>query len=854
MIVRDRLIPTDRNPVERAREMFRGERDLDFYELWRDVRRPEELHQQMEYLRSRSLITRELMEQVGDQLEDQERAATYVSASGSTEIADVVDHSVSDVVLDAYDGSIRPVMRYVRPATGEFVIEGTTDFRDERVLVGLASAIRIRSDNANYCGFYISGATELFPGNLDFPTRAVHGLATATITPSPGVSLDMDESEIVLSFPEPTQVMLWGWLFAKAVYGRLAVMQTRALNEKLRVPNGLALPGGVRWEYSTDGSTWLPGLNITDSEGAPYVHRVGRGTLPLQISVGDAEASAVTHSGVNRPTDGKIDIPHWVIPETLTVYRDLDCWMIEEVKLTGTPMTLSSDGSRAEMELSGETFESLHTARRANDEELMERDAEFAALSDRQVDLTAAVAESHAMFRRHEQLARGGRKQEQDLRTMANALLIQANETDFDSDPYPFDRFYVGLGANPLRPFWGTAVGSRAYHLPETRDPVVWRTREQWSGMTADGQRRQLRAIATWLIARATEINVETTVAERDMGQGTSFRRRLRKSRQLQDVKDRMDEIRSVETVSVNVPMTPAVFERMLLDDSTELNEMVTAIQAIADRAGVTLGTEASVQALIDFKDGQRLLDEGRLDEFITATESLEQHFRNLGGLLPSRSNLSFLGESEGRVSTFLYSDKVASLQVAIPVDYMIPDAEQIYLRSAPVMPQGQWTQAGVNYWVFPVPLAVGQNAISFRSRLVASAEVAALDVGFLRDGAFYSLNLEEAGVVVSPHLPARAIDFDAYKHYVEERRRFEVVGLKNDYDGDAGGWLTEIWIQPPSGHATPDAAVFLDYRYRDDTPTAIRATDEDFYLRTTLVSEPDRPMRIPRMQVGYRL
>jgi hypothetical protein len=854
MIVRDRIIPTDRDPVERARAMFRGERDLDFYDLWRDVRRPEELHQQMEYLQSRSLITRQLMEQVGSQLEDQERAVTYVSASGSTEIADLVDPSVSDVALDAYDGSVRPVMRYVRPSTGEIVLEGATEYRDERVLVGLATAIRIRSDNANYCGFYISGATELLRGNSGSQGRDSSGPDSVTITPSPGVSLDLDGGEIVLSFRQPTQVMIWGWLFAKAVYGRLAVLQTRALNEQLRVPNGLDLPSGVRWEHSTDGSTWSQGLGITDGEGAPYVHQVGRGTLPLQISLEGAEATAVTHSGVNRPTDGKIDVPHWVIPETLTVYRDLDCWMIDEVKLTGTPMVLSQDGSRSEMELSGETFESLHTARRANDEELMERDAEFAALSDRQTDLTASVAESNAMFRRHEQLARGGRKQEQDLRTMANALLFQANEMGADSNPYPFSRFYVGLGANPLRPFWGTTVGARAYHLPTTRDPVVWRTREQWSEMTADGQRRQLRAIADWLIRQATELNIETIGAERDMERGTSFRRRTRKSRQLQDVMDRMNEIRSVETVSVNVPMTPAVFERMLLDDSTELNEMVTAIQAIADRAGITLGTEASVQALIDFKDGQDLLDEGRLAEFITATQSLEQHFRSLGGLLPSRSNLSFVGESEGRVSTFLYSDKTASLQLAIPVDYMIPDAEGIYLRSAPVTPQGQWTESGVGYWVFPVDLEVGQNPISFRSRLVAPAEVAALDVGFLRDGVFYALNLEEAGVIVSPHLPARAIDFDAYKHYVEERRRFEVVGLKNEYDADAAAWLTEIWMEPPSGHATPDAAVFLDYRYRDDTPTEIRATDEDFYLRTTLVSEPDRPMRIPRMQVGYRL
>jgi hypothetical protein len=854
MIVRDRLIPTDRDPVERAREMFRGERDLDFYDLWREVRRPEELHQQMKYLQSRSLITQQLMEQVGAQLEDQERAATYVSASGSTEIADLVDHSVSDVVLDAYDGSIRPVMRYVRPATGEIVLEGATEYRDERVLVGLASSIRIRSDNANYCGFYINGATEILPGNSGSQGRDSVGADSVTITPSPGVSLDLTGSEIVLSFREPTQVMIWGWLFAKAVYGRLAVLQTRALNEQLRVPNGLRLPVGVRWEYSTDGSTWKPGLDITDSEGAPYVHEAGRGALPLQISLEGAEATAVLHSGVNRPTNGKIDVPHWVIPETLTVYRDLDCWMIDEVKLTGTPMTLSQDGSRSEMELSGETFESLHTARRANDEELMERAAEFAALSDRQTDLTAAVAESNAMFRRHEQLARGGRKQVQDLRTMANAMLT-LNQTDRERTlRYPYNPFYIVPGSNPPFPSWAAASGVTYYTLPPTDAPGAWRTPEQWADMTTKGRQAHYMRIYDWLTSLASKLDVETIGAERDMETGTSFRRRVRRSRQLQDVMDRMNEIRSVETVSVNVPMTPAVFERMLLDDSTELNEMVTALQAIADRAGVTLGTEASVQALIDFKDGQSLLDEGRLAEFHTATQSLEQHFRVLGGLLPSLSNMSFVGESEGRVTTFLYSDKVASLQLAIPVGYMIPDAENIYLRSAPVTAQGQWTQSGVEYWVFPMALEVGQNPISFRSRLVAPAEVAALDMGFLRDGVFYALNLEEAGVIVSPHLPARAIDFDAYRHYVEERRRFEVVGLKNEYDADAGGWATEIWIEPPSGHATPDAAVFLDYRYRDDTPTAIRETDEDFYLRTTLVSEPDRPTRIPRMQVGYRL
>ncbi|MAF10440.1 hypothetical protein CMK11_08310 [Candidatus Poribacteria bacterium] len=854
MIVRDRLTPTDRDPVERAREMFRGERDLSFYDLWRDVRRPEELHQQMEYLRSRSLLTRQLMEQVGEQLQDQERAATYVSSSGSTEIADLVDHSVSDVVLDAYDGSIRPVMRYVRPATGEIRIEGATEYQDDRVLIGLASAIRVRSDDANYCGFYISGAAELLWGNSGSSTGDVPPEAE-TISPSPGVSLDMDGSEVVLSFREPTQVMIWGWLFARAVYGRLAVFQTRALNEALRVPNGLNLPGGFRWESSTDGSTWVSGLTITDSDGAPYVHEVGRGALPLQITLEGAEAASVVNSGMNRPVNGKIDVPHWVIPETLTVYRDLDCWMIDEVKLTGTPMTLSEDGSRAEMELSGETFESLHTARRANDEELMERNEEFARLSDRQVDLSDGVAEADAMFRRHEQLARGGRKRVADLRTMANAMATLGNPSStLTRLTYPYDPFYIVAGSSPPFPWWGAASGVTYYTLPPTDAPGTWRTKDQWSDMSMQGRKAHYMRIFDWLVSEAYNLEVETMAAERDIEGGTSFRSRLRRSRRLLAVMDRMNEIRSVETVPVRVPMSPDVFERMLLDDSTELNEMVTAIQAIADRAGVSLGTEASVQALIQFKNGQKLLDEGRLAEFIVALRSLEQHFRTVGGLLPSLSNQSFVGESEGRVSTFMYSDKTASMQLAIPVDYMIPGAERIHLRSAPVTPQGQWTQSGVNYWVFPVSLEVGQNPISFRSRLVAPSEVAALDVGFLRDDVFYALNLEEAGVIVSPHLPARSIDYDAYKHYTEERRRFEVVGLKNEYDADTSAWVTEIWVEPPSGHSVPSAAVFLDYRYRDDTPTEIRATDEDFYLRTTLVSEPDRPTRIPRMQVGYRL
>ena len=852
MLVRDQIPPSTQDPVQRAREMFRGERDLTFYELWRDVRRPEEFHQQMEYLKNRMQLTNETIATVTLQLDDQERAAHYVNASVSSEIADLIDPSVSDVVSDPYDGSIRPVMRYVRPATGQVELDGATSYRDERLIVGEVTAIRIHSTDANYCGFYISGPDAVHLGDVNSDFEGRKG-SVPKLTPSPGLSFDMDGQTILLSFDRPTTVMIWGLMFARAVYGRLAVLQTRAISEVLRVPTGLSLPGNVAWDFSLDGSNWSSGVDIVDSAGDPYVHRVGRNSLPFQMSLEGGEASAVISSGVNRPVRGKIDVPHWIFPETVRVYRDLNCWLVNEVKLTGSPMAMSSDGSEATMELSGETFESLYTVRRPNDAELEQSDPEFARLSAEHTSLTAAIAELDKMYRTRRNLARTGRRTVADLRKTAEAMLTMATTGNLRGANYPFDPFFIST-STPIRPIWASSAGMVYHTLPSTDRTDILRTREQWRELSDKGKRGHFRRISDWLISMAYELEVEFLAAKRDIDRHVSQRSRARKSKRDQVVTERMKELRSIESVSVRVPVNPEVFQRMLLDDAGELQEVVTTLELLADRAGVTLGSETRTQELVRFKSGQALLNAGKVDEFVAATRDLEQHFRNIGGLYRSLSNLSFVGESEGRVSTFLYSDKLATIQMAIPVDYLIRGAEMLYVRETPVAPLGKWTEAGVDYFVYSIALEIGQNAVSFRSRLVASDEVTELGVGFLRDGVFHDLSLENAGVVISPHLPARAVDYDAYKHYVEDRRRFEIVGVKNHYDGDAGGWLTDIWVQPPNGHSTPETSIFMEYAYRDDIPTAIRSTDESFYLRTTLVSEPDRPARIPRMHVGYRL
>jgi len=859
-LIRDRLPITGASPKDAALKQFAGDGGLTTYELWKDVTRPEQLHQQMEWVRTRLAETAAISADLSRKIQNQTRAAQYVSAATSTAVPDIIDYSASNVVVDAFDGSIRPAMRHMRTVATDIQVIGSEGIRDSGVLVGRGTGITVHPTEANYVGFYLSG-----PKSFQVLGRTHHG---------PGVSLDMGDEPIEITFDE-SEFMIWGVLSAVATYPPLATIQTRQISSSIRVPNGLILPEGVEWLTSTDGSTWGRSLGLADTDGSPFVKTFGEDYASVTIAVGDTAATAYPNSGVQRTLDGKIDVPYWVIPETVVVYKDLNRFLISEVNVGGSFLEYRSRDKAYGIEVSGDVFGGATLQRHANRDELLE-DEGYQRILYRIIDRQSAIDRLEALLAAQVGQAEAVMAVEGASRDFVLGRAFRKTGMTYRTFTYPWNTEFVVLPrqgtishrpANIERAKEGVHLPQSSFYFPldtpQPNESLTQPSRATWDGWDHEERKAHYEAIAVHCFARwSFHLGSRDRNAELIDNPEATATGELIHDIQTGDMVDLQTELAAYATgttFDIRSPMTADIFDRMLLGTrAADYQEVLASILEAFDGVAAK-PSEDSLEEFIRFMNGQALLHQGDEDGFSAALEALTAHFRAHGALQHHPSHKSFVGGSVGRVSTYIYAASDTEITIAIPNEYFLPNDwiesqgsvwRQVWLNGVPITATGK-TDA---QWRFILPLRDGKNSFFFHSSMSATREIAELDITIWKGGVGYGLSMEDPSYIITPHPRSKVVDYDVYEHYVKDDVLDDVVGLKNKYDYDASAWTSEIWVQRPEGVPSDETWMHLQYKYRDETPETIMATDESFYLRGALVSEKYHPHRIPALTIGYRL
>lgn len=879
MIIKDQITIDNIDLPQAVIDSLGADGKLQTFPIWRDIANDHEFYQQLSYVENQFNALRNSTSSIEQGYRDQIQRTQYVDTLKffDTHLSNIIDWANSTVVIDPYDGSIRPVARSLNPTPGKWLIAGQVTFEDEKTIIGQGlTKITFTSPNANYLGFYITNVDQLI----------INGVLKDV---NRGVSVDFIDS-VSIEIPERfsnKKIALENILFSRIAYQKFSVIQTTQLSETYRVPNKIIVPDvdKVFWEFSVDGSTWYEDSTIVkDSSDRPYVHEVGEigSSVVLSTTLGGDPISSILSltSGVQTPVAGEYSAPHWILPETLRLYRDIDTWLITDTMSGG--YDLVDEDNNLIQELGGFYFTAGHgRVRMTVDEINNENDPRWIKLLERRSEQELSITELRSELSGLV-LSATGRVNAVDrfnwenvLKRMDNWLeIVRSNLTDnrgrTNQDAIRVNTLkHKYLSENPFTADSFLKLKTEDFTLDDT-NKNVWSESHLdlpingWVGHSNQWKINYIvsqREIVNRII---DEYNAEIRSSQESLANSSIQNQISNRNKVINQINTEIAHLEKIFWKEIELPLNKDLFDRMLLGNETDnLQEDLNTINGLLSNAGVTVKEASELRKYILYMNGQDLLDNNNYQGFIDAEQRLIQHFQSFGAIATLGPSSSGLAESIGKVQTNFHANSATNITLAIASDLFKIDPDNNIAQNVihinhnnsgqTLIPSSSQIEAGISYDIFNIDLLEGRNYIWFLSTKTATHEIADyLNIKLVLEGVFYPFTLERAGLIASPFPPSKALDYKTWLNYTEEHRKFEVVGLDNFYNHADSAWQTKIYISSPLGFPYEDRAMSLTYNYRDDAPSAITTTSAPFYIRGTLRSDNSIATRINNFSIGY--
>lgn len=796
------------------------------YSLWETVTGPLNFNQQIEFIKSRlenNIKESKTLSANIEFLKNKSMAFNGLSLS-TTNISNFIDWENSNIAIDAFDGSIRPIIRHYTEVEGTISIDGNTIYSSSDItIVDSLKSITLSSlldDKANYRGFYITGVDSyrLEPDPFSFSVKVGRG----------GIVIDGYGTR-TLYFSGENSVIIYGVTFADVVYETVSKIQSSVLKLVKKIPNKIYLPSNVDWWFLHDigkdgvgNDLWFKEVAIKDGSNKPYCHRIGNllSTTSITSSEDSEEVVVDLNNGVILLEDKKIERSHWIIPESVKVYRNIYTWLLTDYSSGGTSMGNLQVGGNHFTGSTGISFTPTH-------ETLLSKNIEYANIYNNEfLTAKAEVERLTAILNSNPLNAR-----------LANELEHLNAQLRYIPKFLP-QRTEINVTSPTLRTTDPDSI--RVGIIPaQVENPA-------WARIT-----RRLAEIQSEM-----KNQQESDIYYRGYISAISFH--MQKASEAEAKMKTLQESLSVSGDSV--PLGPEQFDLMLFGSGENIEQDVVSILGLWSSVGQRLASEDEVKNLLKYKMGDVLLGIGHLgyEQFTNGYRSLIDYFISLGAIRPVNRITNAIAKSKGRLGTIFYSEVDNVFDIAIDSSIMVEP--KINLKQGgnsfyeAINRSSEITSGSKKYSIFTIEIKTGDNPVYFETSLCGAKHQlmeTPEEIKYYLQGILYDFSINNPGIVISPYRPAIAIDYDEWKFYLEKSRYFDFVGLKQDYDGST--WTSIIYLENPPGFYTYDAPCFISYIYRDEDPADIKSTEEHLYIRGIFTSDKKIPTRINHLQMEFK-